>query len=191
MFEDSILISIVIEIMYFCICVILDAHLFPLLFYVVQWFCNYDVILSFFFILICRLISDQYFFSQLPFLMILAVLIFFWLSRPSSVMLLGLCAWFCASRSAYMHGVFMVTCLSLCSRVKELKRAREHETPQKSPLAMWHHSPDSFFFFFVCTWDILQQNRKKETINANTANINMTAVLLVQLLLHVQQRFLT
>ena len=31
---------------------------------------------------------------------------------------------------------FMDTCLCLCSRVKELKRAREHETPQKSPLAM-------------------------------------------------------
>lgn len=37
--------------------------------------------------------------------------------------------------------------LSLCSRVKELKRAREHETPQKSPLTMWYHSPDSSFLF--------------------------------------------
>lgn len=26
--------------------------------------------------------------------------------------------------------------LSVCSRVKELKRAREHETPEKSPLTM-------------------------------------------------------
>lgn len=35
-----------------------------------------------------------------------------------------------------IDAVFMDSCLSLCSRVKELKRAREHETPQKSPLAM-------------------------------------------------------
>lgn len=35
-----------------------------------------------------------------------------------------------------MDVVFMGVCLFLCSRAKELKRAREHETPQKSPLAM-------------------------------------------------------
>lgn len=35
-----------------------------------------------------------------------------------------------------IDALFMDSHLSLCSRVKELKRAREHETPQKSPLAM-------------------------------------------------------
>lgn len=38
-------------------------------------------------------------------------------------------------------------CLSLCYRVKELKRAREHESDRKSPLTMWYHSPDSSFLF--------------------------------------------
>lgn len=41
----------------------------------------------------------------------------------------------------------MDICLSLCYRVKELKRAREHESDRKSPLTMWYHSPDSSFLF--------------------------------------------
>lgn len=43
--------------------------------------------------------------------------------------------------------VLMDICLSLCYRVKELKRAREHESDRKSPLTMWSHSPDSSFLF--------------------------------------------
>lgn len=54
----------------------------------------------------------------------------------------------------------MAVYLCLSFRVKELRRAREHETPEKSPLAMWHHSPDSSLIF-VCTPDILQRNGKK------------------------------
>lgn len=33
-------------------------------------------------------------------------------------------------------------------RVRELRKAREHESVQKSPLTMWHYSPDSSFQFF-------------------------------------------
>lgn len=43
--------------------------------------------------------------------------------------------------------LLMDICLSLCSRAKELKRAREHESDGKSPLTMWYHSPDSSFLF--------------------------------------------
>lgn len=89
-----------------------------------------------------------------------------------------------------IDAVFMDSCLSLCSRVKELKRAREHETPQKSPLAMWHHSPDSSFLFCLYPRHFTIEMEKKN-INASTAIITTTAVLLVQLLLHVQQHFFT
>lgn len=84
-------------------------------------------------------------------------------------------------------------CLSLCSRVKELKRAREHETPQKSPLAMWHHSPDSSFFFFRLypRHFTREMGKKRKNINASTAIITTTAVLPVRLLLHVRQHFFT
>ncbi len=46
-------------------------------------------------------------------------------------------------------------------------------------------------FFFVCTRDILQEKWNKKNINASTAIITTTAVLLVQLLLHVRQHFFT
>lgn len=77
--------------------------------------------------------------------------------------------------------------LSVCSRVKELKRAREHETPQKSPLTMWYRSPDWFF----CSYPRhFQEKRLKKTkTNIRTAIITISAVLLVRLLLHVQQHF--
>lgn len=52
-------------------------------------------------------------------------------------------------------------CLSLCSRVKELKRAREHETPQKSPLTMWYHSPDSSFLFCLYPRHFTREMEKK------------------------------
>lgn len=74
-----------------------------------------------------------------------------------------MCMWLSKLKSWLLHS--WTLCFFLCSRVKELKRAREHETPQKSSLAMWHHSPDSSFLF-VCTRDILQEKlteKKKET----------------------------
>lgn len=94
-----------------------------------------------------------------------------------------------------LHGVFMATCSSLCCRVKELKRAREHETPQKSPLAKWHHSPDSSLSFclylrqFTKEQNILKKGGKcwgkeKKNINASIAIITRAV-----LLLHVQQHF--
>lgn len=44
--------------------------------------------------------------------------------------------------------------------------------------------------FSVRTWDILQEKRKKKTTkNIRTANITISAVLLVRLLLNVQQHF--
>lgn len=58
-----------------------------------------------------------------------------------------MCMWLSKLKSWLLHS--WTLCFFLCSRVKELKRAREHETPQKSSLAMWHHSPDSFSFLFV------------------------------------------
>lgn len=61
-----------------------------------------------------------------------------------------------------IDSVFMDSCLSLCSRVKELKRAREHETPQKSPLAMWHHSPDSSFLFCLYPRHFTREMEKKK-----------------------------
>lgn len=61
---------------------------------------------------------------------------------------------------------FIDTCLSLCSRVKELKRAREHETPQKSPLAMWHHSPNYSVLFLFQPKTFYKRTEKN--INANT-----------------------
>lgn len=45
--------------------------------------------------------------------------------------------------------------------------------------------------FSVCTRDILQRNGEKKNNSANTAIITIPAVLLVQLLLHVQQHFFT
>lgn len=101
-----------------------------------------------------------------------------------------MCMWLSKLKSWLLHS--WTLCFFLCSRVKELKRAREHETPQKSSLAMWHHSPDSSFLF-VCTRDILQEKltekKKRNTTNASTAIITTTAVLLVQLRLHIQQHF--
>lgn len=64
------------------------------------------------------------------------------------------------------HGRLFFFFFFLCSRVKELKRAREHETPQKSPLSMWHPPPDSDFVF-VRTRDILQEKLGWDG-NANT-----------------------
>lgn len=61
-----------------------------------------------------------------------------------------------------MDVAFMDTCLSLCFRVKELKRAREHETPQKSPLAIWHHSPDSSFLFCLYPRHFTRKMGKKK-----------------------------
>lgn len=46
-------------------------------------------------------------------------------------------------------------------------------------------------FFSVCTRDILQEKWKKKNISASTAIITISAVLLVQLLLHVLQHFFT
>lgn len=78
--------------------------------------------------------------------------------------------------------------VSLFCRVKELKRAREHETPQRSPLAMWHHPPDSPFSFLFVPKTFYKRNEKRN-INANTAITTTTAVSLVLLLIHVQQHF--
>lgn len=56
----------------------------------------------------------------------------------------------------------MDICLPLCSRVKELKRAREHETPQKSPLAMWSLSWLLFYFPFVPETFYKEMGKKKQ-----------------------------
>lgn len=61
-----------------------------------------------------------------------------------------------------MGALLMDICLSLCSRVKELKRAREHETPQKSPLTMWYHSPDSSFLFCLYPRHFTREMEKKK-----------------------------
>lgn len=79
----------------------------------------------------------------------------------------GWTVWYCLSLFHHKFVIqvkavaFMDTCLCLCSRVKELKRAREHETPQKSPLAMWHHSPDSSFLFLFVPKTFYKRNGKK------------------------------
>lgn len=71
-----------------------------------------------------------------------------------------MCMWLSKLKSWLLHS--WTLCFFLCSRVKELKRAREHETPQKSSLAMWHHSPDSSFLFCLYPRHFTRETERKK-----------------------------
>lgn len=71
-----------------------------------------------------------------------------------------MCMWLSKLKSWLLHS--WTLCFFLCSRVKELKRAREHETPQKSSLAMWHHSPDSSFLFCLYPRHFTRETDRKK-----------------------------
>lgn len=85
----------------------------------------------------------------------------------NELMLLWSLCWACVSWQAdYFINVYCIhwhVSVCLCSRAKELKRAREHETPQRSPLTMWHHSPDSSFLFHLYLRHFTTEIEKKNT----------------------------
>lgn len=85
----------------------------------------------------------------------------------NELMLLWSLCWACVSWQAdYFINVYCIhwhVSVCLCSRAKELKRAREHETPQRSPLTMWHHSPDSSFLFHLYLRHFTTEIEKKKT----------------------------
>lgn len=64
-------------------------------------------------------------------------------------------------------------------RVRELRKAREHESVQKSPLTMWHYSPDSSFQFFCFNQRRFTRGKKN---SKNTATLTTTVWLILRLL---------
>lgn len=76
---------------------------------------------------------------------------------------LSLCVSWQADYFINVYCIHWHVSVCLCSRAKELKRAREHETPQRSPLTMWHHSPDSSFLFHLYLRHFTTEIEKKKT----------------------------
>lgn len=76
---------------------------------------------------------------------------------------LSLCVSWQADYFINVYCIHWHVSVCLCSRAKELKRAREHETPQRSPLTMWHHSPDSSFLFHLYLRHFTTEIEKKNT----------------------------
>lgn len=76
-------------------------------------------------------------------------------------------------------------CLLMCVlffRVRELRKAREHESVQKSSLTMWHYSPDSSFQFFGFNQRCFTRGKKKHKNSKNTATLTTTVWLILRLL---------
>lgn len=66
-------------------------------------------------------------------------------------------------------------------RVRELRKAREHESVQKSPLTLWHYSPDSSFQFFCFNQRRFTRGKKN---SKNTATLTTTLCLILLKQLH-------
>lgn len=64
--------------------------------------------------------------------------------------------------------VNLVSVVVVFYRVRELRKAREHENIQKSPLTMWRPSPDFFSCFFSVSTRPFTRGKKKDSSGKST-----------------------